>query len=151
MNRKLRLVFLIVGIVLLLLIGGRNILLTGAYYLASFIASNQYKQDLNPDLKNQAYYKFKDSFRINSKDSKSIKFKLAFSYEPNQPKLEKELADRSPQIRSLVNMVVASKSSEDFQSIPSQIDLRDEIQATANHILNDGQITGALISDIEIK
>lgn len=30
-------------------------------------------------------------------------------------------------------------------------DLRDEIQATVNHILNDGQITGVLISDIKIK
>ncbi|GBF38172.1 flagellar basal body-associated FliL family protein [Leptospira johnsonii] len=151
MDRKLKRVLLIVGIVILFLIGARNILFSGAYFLARFIASNQYKQDPSQDLKDQVYYKFKDSFRINSKDSKSIKFKLAFAYGPNQPKLEKELTERTTQIRSIVNLIVASKISEEFQSIPSQIDLKEEIQATTNHILSDGQISAVLISDIEIR
>ncbi len=76
---------------------------------------------------------------------------MAFSYEPNQPKLDKELADRITQIRSLVNLVVSSKTLGDFQNIPAQLDLSEEIKMTINHVLSDGEIYSAQISDIQIK
>ncbi|PKA14881.1 flagellar basal body-associated FliL family protein [Leptospira haakeii] len=150
MDRKLKIAIILIGIPIVLFLG-LICFSPGVYYIASYFAAKQYKQDLSPNLKDQVYFKFSDPFGINTKDSKSVKFKLAFSYEPNQPKLEKELIVRTTQIRSLVNMIGASKVSEEFQSIQSQIDLREQIQATTNHILSDGQITGVLISDIEIR
>ncbi|TGK42164.1 flagellar basal body-associated FliL family protein [Leptospira andrefontaineae] len=150
MNRKLKIALIIVGIPVVL-VSGLICFSPTVYYIASYFASKQYKEVPSQNLENQVYFKFKEPFGINTKDSKSVKFKLAFSYEANQPKLEKELVDRMPQTRSLVNMIIASKLSEEFQNIPSQIDLREQIQATINHILSDGQITGVLISDIKIR
>ncbi|EMJ97331.1 flagellar basal body-associated FliL family protein [Leptospira sp. WS58.C1] len=149
MERKVKIAIMIIGIPILVGLIALT-LLPATYFLGRFITSKEYKQELDQIPKDQSYFRFQEPFLMNTKDSKFIKFKLALAYK-DQPALTMELAKRMTQIRTILNIIIVSKTSEEFQSIESQLSVKNEMEATINHLLTEGKITGVIISDMEIK
>lgn len=88
-------------------------------------------------------FRFPEEFRINTADVGEvhfIKLKLAFGYEDGQATLGNELVKRSPQMKNIINLIVAGKTKEGLKTTTQQLDLREEIKAHINHILSDGKI-----------
>lgn len=118
-----------------------------AYYVAKYATAQQYKEVASiavvkppPPLE---VYNFADDFRVNTADKEEthfIKLKLSLGYQQGNKALSTELAQRMPQLRNIINLILAGKTKEELSSIEGQLELREEIKASINHILSEGKI-----------
>lgn len=118
-----------------------------SYYVASIAAARQYKEVASiavvkppPPLES---YRFTDDFRVNTADQGEvhfIKLRLSLGFEQGQAALSGELAQRTPQLRDIINLILASKTREELSTVQDQLELREEIKASVNHILSEGKI-----------
>ena len=118
-----------------------------AYYVALYAAARQYKEVARiavvkppPPTEN---FKFSEDFRVNTADQGEahfIKLKMSLGFEQGNPALSAELAQRTPQLRDLINLILAGKTKDQLSSVQSQLELREEIKASINHILSEGKI-----------
>ncbi|EMF81689.1 flagellar basal body-associated protein FliL [Leptospira weilii serovar Topaz str. LT2116] len=114
-------------------------------FIVEELTSNPFKQRR---IKNVAFleprvplanYNFTEEFRINTSDKGEahfVKMKLAFGIAKEDQTLSAELAERNAEIRDLINLIVGRKSKDELINIEDQLDLREEIKAQVNHILN---------------
>jgi len=127
-----------VGVILMMVV---------AYYVAKYAAAQQYKEVasiavVKPPPPTESF-RFADEFRANTADQGEphfIKLKLSFGFEQGNAALSAELAQRSSQLRDIINLILAAKKREDIASIQDQLELREEIKASINHILSNGKI-----------
>ena len=68
----------------------------------------------------------------------SIKFYLGF----DEPKLQRELEKRMPEIRDAINNILWVKSVEDIETLEGKDNLKEEIFDTVNDMLNSGELRG---------
>lgn len=118
-----------------------------SYYVAKYATAQQYKEIASiavvkppPPLE---VYNFADDFRVNTADKEEshfIKLKLSLGFEQGNKALSAELSQRVPQIRNIVNLILAGKTKEQLSTIEGQLELREEIKASINHILSEGKI-----------
>jgi flagellar FliL protein len=128
----------VVGLVLMAVI---------AFYVATFAAERQYKEVASiamvkppPATEN---FTFQDDFRVNTADEGAthfVKLKLTLGFEKGNQALSAELADRMPQLRNIINLILRGKKREQLTSIQDQLELSEEIKASVNHILAEGKI-----------
>ncbi len=127
-----------VGIVLMAVI---------AFYVATFAAKKQYKDVasivvMKPPPPRDSF-KFQNDFRVNTADVSSthfIKLKLSLGFEEGNAALSGELAKRSDQLRNVINLILAGKTKADLNSVSKQLELREEIKASINHLLSNGKV-----------
>ncbi|KPU44699.1 flagellar basal body-associated protein FliL [Oxobacter pfennigii] len=66
-------------------------------------------------------------------------------------KLEKELAEKTPQMRSIITDILRSKKVEDVSSTDAMEVIKGEIKNSINEILTTGKIDNIYITDIIIQ
>jgi flagellar FliL protein len=118
-----------------------------AYYVATFAAAQQYKEVasiavVKPPPPTETF-RFMDEFRVNTADQGEphfIKLRLSFGFEIGNAALSAELAQRSSQLRDIVNLILSAKKREDLTAVQDQLELREEIKASVNHVLSEGKI-----------
>ena len=118
-----------------------------AYYVATFAAAQQYKEVasiavVKPPPPTESF-NFPEDFRVNTADQGAthfIKLKLSLGFEKDNPALSTELAERRPQLRNIINLILAGKTKAQLSTIQDQLELREEIKASINHILADGKV-----------
>ncbi len=116
-------------------------------FVAQKTATSVFKQQKNIALVKAPppldVFRFTDEFRINTADvgeSHFIKLKLSFGYDKGQAALGSELAERTPQMQNIINLIISRKTKEDLRTVVQQLDLREEIKAHINHILTNGKV-----------
>ncbi len=87
------------------------------------------------------HYDLKE-FAISTKDAEThfVKVQISLAYTKEDLKLQTELIERSVQIRHIVNILLSGKRYQDLNSVEKKIDLAEEIKASINIILRNGQI-----------
>ncbi len=150
----------LVQILIYLALGMLGILLMSviAYYVARKAASQQYKETASialvkppPPTEN---FNFSEEFRVNTADEDEthfIKLKLSIGFKPGNPALSGEIAQRVPQLRNIINLILMRKKKNELSSIESRLDLQEELKASINHILSNGKITDIYFSELIIN
>ncbi len=137
---------------------GLLIMMVIAYYVALFAAAQQYKEVssiaiITPPPPTDSF-RFPDDFRVNTADqgeSHFIKLRMSLGFEKNNPALKQELTDRMSQLRDIVNLILAGKTKDQLSTIQEQLELREEIKASINHILSDGKITNIYFDEFIVN
>lgn len=129
-----------------------------AYYVASYAAARQYKEVASiavvkppPPLES---YRFADEFRVNTADQGEphfIKLRLSLGFEQGQAALSAELAQRTPQLRDIINLILAAKTRDELTTVQDQLELREEIKASINHILSEGKIISVYFDEFIVN
>lgn len=129
-----------------------------AYYVASYAAARQYKEVASiavvkppPPLES---FRFADDFRVNTADQGEphfIKLRLSLGFEQGQAALSAELAQRMPQLRDIINLILAGKTREELSSVQDQLELREEIKASINHILSEGKVIAVYFDEFIVN
>lgn len=137
---------------------GLVIMAVVAFYVASFAAAQQYKEVASiavvkppPPTEN---FNFTDDFRVNTADTGEphfIKLRLSLGYEQGNPALTAELGQRSPQLRDMINLILAGKTMDELRTQQDQVDLREEIKAHINHVLSEGKISAVYFNEFIVN
>jgi len=139
----------VVGVVLMSVI---------AYYVARFAAAQQYKEVssiaiIKPPPPTESF-NFPDDFRVNTADQGEphfIKLKISLGYEKGNVALAAELGDRIHQLRDIINLILAGKTKDQLSTIQQQLELREEIKASINHILSEGKVTNIYFDEFIVN
>ncbi len=126
---------------------GLVLMVVVAFYVATFAAQKQYTDVasivvMKPPPPLEAF-NFSDDFRANTADrgeSHFIKLKLSLGFEQGNAALSNELAQRKPQLINIVNLILANKTKAQLSTVQDQLELREEIKASVNHVLSNGKI-----------
>ncbi len=139
----------LVGIIIMSLI---------SYYVAKYATSQQYKEIASiavvkppPPLE---VYTFTEDFRVNTADREEthfIRLKLSLGFQPGNKSLSGEITQRTPQLRNIINLILAGKTKEELSTIEGQIELREEIKASINHVLSEGKIEEVYFNEFIIN
>ncbi len=139
----------LVGIIIMSLI---------SYYVAKYAPSQQYKEIASiavvkppPPLE---VYTFTEDFRVNTADREEthfIRLKLSLGFQPGNKSLSGEITQRTPQLRNIINLILAGKTKEELSTIEGQIELREEIKASINHVLSEGKIEEVYFNEFIIN
>jgi len=129
-----------------------------SYFVAYNAAATQFKEVasvavVKPPPPTEAF-RFQDDFRVNTADQGEphfIKMKLSFGFEQGNAALSAELAQRSSQLRDLINLILGAKRKEDLSSMQSRLELREEIKASVNHVLSNGKIVDVYFEEFIIN
>jgi len=118
-----------------------------SYYVALTAAAQQYKEVASiavvkppPPTEN---FNFSDDFRVNTADRGEphfIKLRLSLGFDPGNAALSAELAQRTPQLRNIINLILMGKTRDGLSTVQDRLELREEIKASVNHILSEGKI-----------
>jgi flagellar FliL protein len=83
-----------------------------------------------------------EEFAVSTRDPEAhfIKLKLSLGYNKEDLKLQTELIERTVQLRHIINILLSGKRYEDLDSVEEKIDLAEEIKASINIVLRNGQI-----------
>lgn len=150
----------IVKILIYVALGAVGLLLMAviAYYVASFAAAKQYKEVASiavvkppPPLET---FRFTDDFRVNTADRGEphfIKLKLSLGFESGHAALSGELAQRMPQLRDIINLILAGKTRDQLTTVQDQLELREEIKASINHVLSEGKIKAVYFDEFIVN
>lgn len=139
----------VVGVVLMSVI---------SYYVALTASAQQYKEVASiavvkppPPTEN---FNFADDFRVNTADQGEphfIKLRLSLGFDPSNAALSAELAQRSPQLRDIVNLILASRTKDELSTIQARLELREEIKASINHVLSEGKISDVYMQEFIVN
>ena len=150
----------IVRILIYVALGAVGLILMSviAYYVARTAAAQQYQEVASiavvkppPPTEN---FNFSDEFRVNTADegqARFVRLKLSLGFKQGNPALSAELAQRIPQLRNIVNLILASKSSQNLSSIEDRLELQEEIKASINHVLSNGKIEEVYFNELIVN
>lgn len=129
-----------------------------AYYVARTAAAQQYKEVASiavvkppPPTEN---FNFTEEFRVNIAEEGQahfVRLKLSLGFEPGNPNLSAELAQRLPQLRNIVNLILGSKSRQQLSNIEGRLELQEEIKASINHVLSNGKIIEVYFNELIVN
>ena len=138
MKKKSLIILAIILALPFALAGGLAVFSVGAYYVASCAASKQYKDASRPGHpSNLTVFEFGDEFRINLADGRPLRAKVALGYEKGSP-VEGQINERKDVLRNIANLVLSGKRKADITSVQQQLDLREELRASFNHVVGGG-------------
>ncbi len=117
------------------------LLSVAAYWAAQRIAAIQYREvssiaSVPPE--HLRFFEFQQEFRINTADVDALRFvraKLSLGYGREDRSTAEALAARQPQLRHVINLILASKKAAYFDSPAGQTTVAEEIRASVNHLL----------------
>jgi flagellar FliL protein len=150
----------IVKILIYVALGAVSLVLMAviSYYVALTAAAQQYKEVASiavvkppPPTEN---FNFPEDFRVNTADRGDphfIKLRLSLGFDRGNPALSAELADRMPQLRNIINLILMGKTKDGLSTVQDRLELREEIKASVNHILSEGKITEVYFSEFIVN
>jgi flagellar FliL protein len=128
-----------------------------AFYVASFATAQQSKEVASiavvkppPPTDN---FNFTDDFRVNTADTGEphfIKLRLSLGYEQGNPALTAELGQRSPQLRDMINLILAGKTMEDCAPT-EQVDCAKRSTHINHTYLSDGKISAVYFNEFIVS
>ena len=93
-----------------------------------------------------------ETFIVNLADKGGNRYlRITMDIELGTPELEPEIQKRLPQVRDGVLMILPSKRFEDISSMEGKAALRDEILATLNGFLVQGEITNIYFKEFVVQ
>lgn len=83
-----------------------------------------------------------NTFIVNLADKGGKRYlRVSIDLELENSEMQEEVVKRLPQVRDSILMILPSKRFDDISSVDGKVALRDEILATLNGFLTQGQIT----------
>ncbi|MBW7858856.1 MAG: flagellar basal body-associated FliL family protein, partial [Leptonema sp. (in: Bacteria)] len=55
------------------------------------------------------------------------------------------------QLRNIINLILAGKSRDELTTIQGQLELREEIKASINHVLSEGKVEEVYFSEFIVN
>ncbi|MCB1139048.1 MAG: flagellar basal body-associated FliL family protein [Leptospiraceae bacterium] len=118
-----------------------------AYFVGKEAASEQFKEVSSiavvkppPPLES---FNFSEEFRVNTADQGEahfIKMKMSLGFEQGNKALSAELAQRTPQLRDTIILILSGKTKADLATPKDTLELREELKASINHQLSEGKV-----------
>lgn len=129
-----------------------------AFYVAKYASEQQYREVasiavVKPPPPTESF-NFTDEFRVNTADQGEahfIKLRLSLGFDQGNKALSAELAQRNPQLRNIINLILAGKAKAELNSVQDQLELREEIKASINHVLSEGKITDVYFNEFIVN
>ncbi len=129
-----------------------------AYFVAQQAAAQQFKEVQSiavvkppPPTEN---FSFADDFRVNTADQGEphfIKMRLSLGFDAGNPALSAELAQRMPQLRHIINLILRGKTKEELSTTHASLELAEEIKASVNHVLSEGKISDVWVMELIVN
>ena len=66
--------------------------------------------------------------------------KMSLGFEQGNKALSAELAQRTPQLRDTIILILSGKTKADLASQRDKVELREELKASINHLLSEGKV-----------
>ena len=93
-----------------------------------------------------------ETFIVNLADKGGSRYlRVTMDLELGDPKLEKELNKRLPQVRDSLLMILPTKRFEDISTVQGKTALRDEILEALNGYLAQGKITNIYFKEFVVQ
>ena len=93
-----------------------------------------------------------DTFIVNLADKGGQRYlRVTMDLELGNLELETEIANRLPQVRNSILMILPSKQFSDISSVEGKIALRDEIMESLNGFLTQGKITNIYFKEFVVQ
>ena len=93
-----------------------------------------------------------ETFIVNLADKGGKRYlRLTMDLELENPELESEIQKRMPQVRDSILMILPSKRFADISSVEGKIALRDEILASLNSFLLQGQVSKIYFKEFVVQ
>ncbi len=93
-----------------------------------------------------------DTFIVNLADKGGQRYlRVTMDLELGNLELETEIANRLPQVRDSILMILPSKQFSDISSVEGKIALRDEIMESLNGFLTQGKITNIYFKEFVVQ
>lgn len=154
MKKQTKILLIVCCLLISLLTVGFIFLPMTAYYVTGYAAQKKYDDVksivvLKPPEPTKSF-SFRQDFRIVTADKPTkhfVKLKLSLGMALNQPELEQ----RQVQMRNIINLILSGKTKAQLDSIPEQLDLRDEIKTAINHILSSGKINEVYFNELIVN
>jgi flagellar protein FliL len=147
-KKQIRTLLLVVAVLIVLLVGAFPLVVAiFSRYLAQERAEAQFRAVENIALEEPppptVSYKFAEDFRIKTADLGEphfVRARISLGYDPGELALTAELANRNFQMRQIINLILTGKKKAELENTEQRLLLREEIKASLNHVLSDGQI-----------
>lgn len=129
-----------------------------SYYVAQTAAEQQYKEVKSiavvkppppPEI-----FNFSEDFRVNTADrgeTHFIKMRMSLGFDAGNAALSAELAQRTAQLRHIINLILMQKTKDELSSVQARLELNEEIKASINHILSEGKITDVYFNEFIVN
>ena len=93
-----------------------------------------------------------ETFIVNLADKGGNRYlRITMDLELGNPELESEIKKRLPQVRDSILMILPSKRFADISPVAGKIALRDEILATLNGFLTQGEISNIYFKEFVVQ
>jgi flagellar FliL protein len=93
-----------------------------------------------------------DTFIVNLADKGGKRYlRVSIDLELGNPDMQVEIINRLPQVRDSILMILPSKRFDDISSVDGKVALRNEILATLNGFLTQGQITKIYFKEFVVQ
>ena len=152
-----KLLFIILGVVLLLVVGmGGGLMMMWSKLStmnAQMVSAAEAKegQKANPESMIGPIMAL-DTFIVNLADPGGKRFlRITIDLELGNAELQDELTTRLPQVRDAILMVLPTKRFEDISGTDGKLALRDELLASLNGFLTTGQISNIYFKEFVVQ
>ena len=92
-----------------------------------------------------------DPFIVNLADSEPRFLKLTIKLELDGPTVKTEIAERTPQVRDALLILLSGKESQTIKPTAGKLQLRDEILQRINALLETGQARNAYFTEFVVQ
>ena len=93
-----------------------------------------------------------ETFIVNLADSGGNRYlRVTMDLELANPEMEAEITQRLPQVRDSILMILPTKRFEDISTVEGKTTLRDEVMATLNDFLVQGNITNIYFKEFVVQ
>ena len=93
-----------------------------------------------------------DTFIVNLADKGGNRYlRVTMDLELENPEMEAEIAQRLPQVRDSILMILPTKRFEDISTVQGKISLRDEMLETINGFLSQGKISNIYFKEFVVQ
>lgn len=152
-----KIVFLLIGVLMLLMLG----LGGGLFMMWSKLSDLNAQSTANAANDPAAEKKIEhplgpiyslDTFIVNLADKGGNRYlRVTMDLELGDPDLEAEITKRLPQVRDSILMILPTKRFEDISTVQGKTALRDQIMQTVNGFLAQGKITNIFFKEFVVQ
>ncbi|MBL8020675.1 MAG: flagellar basal body-associated FliL family protein [Leptospirales bacterium] len=124
------------------------------YYLALSSTRAQYKDLSKPTRPDEdlAMFAFAGEFKMPTLDNPPhfVRARITLGYQ-KESALTNELTERQEQMRNILNLILAGKRRDQISTVEQQLELREEMKQSLNHILSSGKIQDVYFSEFGVR
>ncbi len=152
-----KIVFLLIGVVLILMLGLGGGLFMMWNKLSDLNAQSMANAANNPDVEENIEHPLGpifslETFIVNLADKGGNRYlRVTMDLELGNPELEAEITKRLPQVRDSILMILPTKRFEDISTVQGKTTLRDQIMETINGFLAQGKITNIFFKEFVVQ